>query len=143
MSPSVKSLEFLIDKISELFNDHLLTSNVNKTVVIVFKRKSPSLLRNIRLYFNGEKLNAVNKCKYLGCILTSDLKDCYDMDRCNIFFNKSFGFLFRHFIQSISMYFIHCFNLTVVVFMVQSCGLIGRGVYVGNLNNVAFHTIML
>ena len=97
LSPSVKSLQFLIDKISELFNDHLLTINVNKTVVIVFKRKSPSLSGNIRLYFNGEKLNVVNKCKYLGCILTSDLKDCYDMDRCNISFNKSFGFLFRKF----------------------------------------------
>ena len=36
LSPSVKSLQFLIDKISELFNDHLLTINVNKTVVIVF-----------------------------------------------------------------------------------------------------------
>ena len=98
LSPSVKSLQFLIDKISELFNDHLLTINVNKTVFIVFKRKSP-LSRNIRLYFNGKKLNVINKCKYLGCILTSDLKDSYDMDRCNISFNKSFGFLFRNFIQ--------------------------------------------
>ena len=95
LSPSVKSLQFLIDKISELFNDHLLTINVNKTVVIIFKRKSP-LSRNIRLYFifNGEKLNVVNKCKYLGCIITSDMKDSYDIDRCNISFNKSFGFLF-------------------------------------------------
>ena len=62
LSPYVKSLQFLIDKISELFNDYLLTINVNKTVVIVFKRKSP-LSRNIRLYSNGEKLNVVNKCK--------------------------------------------------------------------------------
>ena len=74
LSPSVKSLQFLIDKISELFDDHLLTINVNKTVNIVFRIKSPSLSRNIRLYFNGEKLNVVNKCKYLLCILTSDLK---------------------------------------------------------------------
>ena len=34
LSPSVKSLQFLIDKISELFNVHLLTINVNKTVIV-------------------------------------------------------------------------------------------------------------
>ena len=78
-------------------NKYTLTINVNKTVVIVFKRKSPSLSRNIRLYFNGEKLEVVNKCKYLGCILTSDLNDGYDMDGCNFSFDKRFGFLFRKF----------------------------------------------
>ena len=61
LSPSVKSLQFLINKISELFNDLLLTINVDKNVVIVFKRKSPFLSRNIRLYFNGEKMIVVKK----------------------------------------------------------------------------------
>ena len=51
LSPSIKSLQFLIDKISELFDDHLLTINVNKTVVIDFKIISLSLFRNIKLYF--------------------------------------------------------------------------------------------
>ena len=60
LSSSFKSLQFLVDKICDLFNDHLLIINVNKTAVNVFKRKPLSLSRNIRLYFKGEKLSVNN-----------------------------------------------------------------------------------
>ena len=39
----------------------------------------------------------MNSVKYLGCVLTSDLNDSLEIDRCNVSFTRSFGFLFRKF----------------------------------------------
>ena len=52
---------------------------------------------NVSLFFNGTRLNVLNSVKYLGCVLTSDLNDSFDIDRCNVSFTRSFGFLFRKF----------------------------------------------
>ena len=45
----------------------------------------------------GQGLSRVFRYKYLGCILTSNLSDEVDIDRCFKSFNKSFGGIYRRF----------------------------------------------
>ena len=97
MAPSVRSLQLLINKISLLFDEYFLKINVQKTVVMCFKRTKNCVPKNLKLYFKGHELTVVNNFKYLGCVLTSDLNDSFDIDRCSLSFTKSFGFLFRKF----------------------------------------------
>ena len=35
--------------------------------------------KNLKLYFKGHELTVVNNFKYLGCVLTSDLNDSFDI----------------------------------------------------------------
>ena len=97
LSPSVKSLQLLIDKMHELLDGHNLKINVGKTAVIIFGKNRALTSGNVSLFFNGTRLNVLNSVKYLGCVLTSDLNDSLDIDRCNVSFTRSFGFLFRKF----------------------------------------------
>ena len=97
MAPSVRSLQLLINKISLPFDEHFLKINVQKTVLMCFKRTRNCVPKNLKFYFKGHELTVVNNFKYLGCVLTSDLNDSFDIDRCSLSFTKSFGFLFRKF----------------------------------------------
>ena len=98
LSPSVESLQLLIDRMHELLDGHHLKINVGKTAVIIYGKNRALASENVNLFFfNGTRLNVLNSVKYLGCVLTSDLNGSLDIDRCNVFFTRSFGFLFRKF----------------------------------------------
>ena len=80
-----------------LMNEHELFINVNKTVVMIFNNKVSRINKQVKLFFNDSVLEVVTDFKYLGCYLTPNLCENLDMDRCNLSFKRSFGFLFRKF----------------------------------------------
>ena len=84
LSQSYKSLQFLIDKISELLTISGLILNSDKTVILIFRKTKDILNENINFTCNENTLKIVDSFKYLGFV-------------CNFSFNKSFGFLFRKF----------------------------------------------
>ena len=94
LSQLYKSLQFLIDKISELLTIRGLILNSDKTVIMVFRKTKDILNENINYICNKNTLKIVDSFKYLGFVLTTDLSVELDMDKCNVSFNKTFGFLF-------------------------------------------------
>ena len=94
LSQSYKSLPFLIDKISELLMIRGLILNSDQTVIMAFRKTKDILNENINFTCNENTLKIVDRFKYLGFVLTTDLSVELDMDKCNVSFNKSFGFYF-------------------------------------------------
>ena len=90
-------MQFLIDKISELLTIRGLILNSDKTVIMAFRKTKDILNENINFTYNENTLKIVVSFKYLGFVLTTDLSVELDMGKCNVSFNKSFGFLFRKF----------------------------------------------
>ena len=62
---------------------------------MTFSRRSGRRNREIKLFVNDNILQVVHDFNYLGCVLTSRLYNGLDIDRCNLPFKRSFGFLFR------------------------------------------------
>ena len=75
LSPSVKSLQNLIDKCLNYFNHHHLTINSNKTKVMVVKPKRMINYGDPILVVNGSPLEVVNSIKYLGMQIDNSLRD--------------------------------------------------------------------
>ncbi|XP_063361861.1 uncharacterized protein LOC134650858 [Cydia amplana] len=81
LSPSVGGLRTLINICESYALKHNLKYNVSKSEYMVFKAgtKCPSHVPPIRL--NGEQLTRVNSFKYLGHLVTDDLRDDSDIER--------------------------------------------------------------
>ncbi|XP_047987060.1 uncharacterized protein LOC125226923 [Leguminivora glycinivorella] len=81
LSPSVGGLRMLIEKCESYALNHSLKYNVLKSEYMVFRagNKCPSHIPPILL--NGEQLQRVFKFKYLGHLVTDDLRDDADMER--------------------------------------------------------------
>ena len=77
--------------------------NVQKTNIVIFRPKSRQSV-NLRFYY------LLILLKNLGGILSRDLTDVLDIDRCNMAFNKSAGFLLRKFYNADIQVFLHLFN---------------------------------
>ena len=61
-----------LTKITDYLYHNKLTLNVDKTNFIVFRNKN-STIQNIQLSIDGQNLNKVNSCKYLGLIIDDNL----------------------------------------------------------------------
>ena len=92
MSPTSSGLQRLLNVTSRLLDEKGLVLNVQKTNIVVFNQKSRQPA-NLRFYYDGHIISIVDFFKYLGCILSGDLTNVLDIDRCNKAFNKSAGFL--------------------------------------------------
>ncbi|XP_063535970.1 uncharacterized protein LOC134745820 [Cydia strobilella] len=81
LSPSVGGIRILIEKCESYAQKHNLRYNVAKSEYMVFKAGSrcPSYVPPIRL--NGEQLRRVYSFKYLGHLITDDLRDDADIER--------------------------------------------------------------
>ena len=90
-------------------DEESLVLNVQKTNIVVFNQKSRQPA-NLRFYYDGHIMSIVDSFKYLSCILSGDLTDVLDIDRCNKAFNKSAGFLLRKFKNADIQIFLHLFN---------------------------------
>lgn len=80
-APSVRGLNMLL-RICETFGiTHDVKFNSKKSVVMIVRSEylMNSVLPNFKL--NGEILKEVKYYKYLGCIISNDLKDDLDIDR--------------------------------------------------------------
>ena len=93
----MSSLQFLINKMSFLLDGHKLCINTNKTVAMVFNKRLSRINKNIRIFYRETVLSIVDSFKYLGCFLTPNLCEDLEIDRGNLSFKRSFGFLFRKF----------------------------------------------
>ncbi|XP_061704038.1 uncharacterized protein LOC133515508 [Cydia pomonella] len=81
LAPSVGALRKLVAICESYASSHGLIYNGKKSEVMVFKagNKCPSHVPPVRL--NGTGLVRVNRFKYLGHIVTDDLKDDEDIER--------------------------------------------------------------
>ena len=85
-----------MNSIEVLINEANLIINLNKTVVLIFRRRSTEVFRNLCFLLQGRKLEIVDNVKYLGCELFYDLNESRDIERCMKSFNKSFASFYRH-----------------------------------------------
>ena len=95
-APSLAGLQQMLNKFMVLIKEHEFVVNVDKTCFMIFNNKLKvdcSPLLNI----DDKNLNRVFSFKYLGCILTENMCEASDMEKCMAAFNKSFGVLFRKF----------------------------------------------
>lgn len=80
LSPSIKGLGKLLSVCEHYANAHGLKYNVAKTEMLVFRAGGgPDNVPEVRM--NGSAVRVVKQFKYLGHILTEDLKDDKDMER--------------------------------------------------------------
>ena len=99
LSLTVSSLQFLINKMSEMSDKLELSINVRKTVARIFNRNLNRVNKDVQIFYKDDGLNVVSAFKYLRCFLKPDLCEDIYMDRLNLSFkrNLSFGFLLRIF----------------------------------------------
>lgn len=89
-SPSSNGLQKLLGIICDQLNQHCLPLN-DKSEYIIFFHKITKLFPVYSLILNGEVLNNVKNCKYLGTILSYDFKIQLDVDRCCDTFLRQFN----------------------------------------------------
>ena len=80
LAPSACGLQKLIDQCAKYGNDHDIVYNPLKSKCVVFQPRSYRLtIPSVRLY--GEDMQYVDNIKYLGVILSNNLKDDLDISR--------------------------------------------------------------
>lgn len=81
LSPSIGGLKILIDICESYARNHKLKYNALKSEYMVFKAgtKSPTYVPPILL--DGQELNRVRSFKYLGHLVTEDLRDDAEIER--------------------------------------------------------------
>ena len=98
LSPSLKGLQDLINRISLLFTDLCLKINVDKSKYIMFKhRKTNSDALSCTVLLNGSPLERIKELKYLGVILTENLDLSADTDRILKSFLAQFNGVYQKF----------------------------------------------
>ena len=76
-------------------NDLLI--NADKTKIMAFRPGGKHTECRFPFNIGSASLEVVDTYKYLGCVLSSDLCNVKDRERCRAASNKSLGFLFRRF----------------------------------------------
>lgn len=81
LSPSIRGLRVLLHVCEQYAQTHGLKYNEKKSEMLIFKagKKCPSYVPPV--YLNGTALKIVSSFKYLGHIITEDLKDDLDIER--------------------------------------------------------------
>lgn len=80
LSPSIKGLRKLVSVCEDYVNSHGLIYNLAKTEIVIFKAgRGPDNVPEVRL--NGGAVRVVEQFKYLGHVLTGDMRDDKDMER--------------------------------------------------------------
>jgi exonuclease III len=81
LAPAVGALEQLLSLCEAYADSHGLVYNVAKSEVMVFKAGKIKPCRVPRIMLNGVPLKVVERFKYLGHIITSNLNDDQDIER--------------------------------------------------------------
>ncbi len=95
IAPTASGLQCLINKFNDCIIELDLSLNANKSAVIIFNKKLKTFY--YQFYVANTILNIVDHYKYLGIVLTENLCNVQDIERCTQAFNKSFAMLFRKF----------------------------------------------
>jgi exonuclease III len=97
LSPSVAGIRKLLEVCQEYAVQHGLKYNENKSEFMVIKGRNKGPANVPPILLNGTALNRVTHFKYLGHILTEDLKDDMDMERERRALSVRGGMLARRF----------------------------------------------
>ena len=82
MAPSAKGLQRLIDICYQYGKDHNIKFNSLKSVyMVVYKGRKVKVNSLPQLYIGDQTLKMVDKCKYLGHVMCSNLSDSDDIQR--------------------------------------------------------------
>lgn len=81
LSPSVRALRKLISICEGYAESHGLRYNVQKSELLVFEAGNKKITDLPPIKLNGETLRRVTSFKYLGHVVTENLKDDEDMER--------------------------------------------------------------
>ncbi|KAI8439007.1 hypothetical protein MSG28_011306 [Choristoneura fumiferana] len=81
LGPSVGAIEQLLATCETYARSHGLVYNPTKSEVMVFTAGKIKPYHVPPIWLSGSQLSVVNKVKYLGHIITSDLKDDLDIER--------------------------------------------------------------
>lgn len=116
LAPSSESLKYLLIEICKILNELNLSLNAQKSVCMIFNPKSEKILFLPKFLVNGTELKIVNSFKYLGIIISNDLKIKEDIKRCECAFLRQFYSIFRrfHFAEKNIMLFLfrsHCLSM--------------------------------
>ena len=94
--PTSGGLRHLISKFTVLATQHNLVINDTKTKILIFhKKRTPH--EHVEFCIDGQEIELVNNYKYLGTILSFNLKDHEDIRRLQSSFNRKVGVLLRKF----------------------------------------------
>lgn len=114
LTPSLSSMQYLIDKIAIGLKNIDLEININKTVWMKLSNKSTSKA-DLVVKIDGFDIKRVCSFKYLGFIISDDLSNTLDITRArNKFFNE-FNVILRKFNSShpdvlFSLFRAYCLN---------------------------------
>ena len=81
LAPSPVALNQLLDICEKYSQDFEITYNTTKTVCMFIRPKHMCHIEPVKQFLYGSELNWVDVYKYLGCFITSDLKDDRDIRR--------------------------------------------------------------
>ena len=81
VAPCANALQLLLNICMKYAGTHDITYNIKKSVCMYMKSSKFNLRVVPRIYLNGNVLQYVNTYKYLGCILSNDLKDDNDIKK--------------------------------------------------------------
>ena len=81
LAPSPVALNQLLDICEKYSQDFEITYNATKTVCMFVRPKHMNHIKPVKQFLYGSELNWVDAYKYLGCFITSDLKDDRDIRR--------------------------------------------------------------
>ena len=94
--PTSSGLRKLLSLFESLANTHELTVNVNKTKIMLFhKKRDPH--NDVSFNIVGQKIEVVSSYKYLGVMLSYNLKEKDDIKRLQSSFNRKVGMTLRKF----------------------------------------------
>ena len=81
LCPSVRWLQRILDVCQAYAESHGIIFNCNKTVCITFKAKSAKSTATPVLELDGQYVKSVDRYKYLGILLDTELSDDKDIQR--------------------------------------------------------------
>ena len=72
-----------------------ISLNANKTEFLIFRSKNKSITKHLNFTISGQKINAVNKTKYLGIYLDEHLTWNFQLNQIKTKLSRSCGLLAR------------------------------------------------
>ena len=98
LCPTSSGLQKLLDVIYALLGELDLRLNTDKSVCMIFRAiNATHSLYMTNFYVNGSPIQIVEYCKYLGVILTNNLCNAKDIERCEASFYQQFYSVYRKF----------------------------------------------
>ena len=91
LAPTAVVLKVFLEQIGTRISDHELMIDVTKTKIVIFKALGRSLSAYVSFEYRGEQIEIVDKYKYLGINIQSDLMEKMDINRVTASFNKNVG----------------------------------------------------